>query len=166
MECRATSFQKLGLIALMAFWFALTAFSTGVIFQNAAPPLAVRTAGWIGLVCLVWLFPFLRCFFLQRAVVVVSDDGIDDVRLGFGLIPWRDIVSTSVIYLRNRPQLQLWLRDREGYIQRWSMPRRIMSRVVIAMGYSPFSMNFIFLSPGFKPVADYVTRRVPARSET
>jgi hypothetical protein len=166
MECRATSLQKLGLIALLLVGFGLTAISTGTIFQNATPPLVVRIAGWIGLVGLVLLLPFLRCFFSQRAVVVVSDVGIDDARLGLGLIPWRDIASTSVIYLRNQPKLQLWLRDSRGYMQRWSIPRRVMGRVAIAMGSSPFSMNFLFLTPGFRPVVNYVTRHVPARSET
>jgi len=104
--------------------------------------------------------------FRSGPIVRLSDDGIDDVRLRVGLIPWRDISSVSVYTIRNRPIIQLWLRDADSYLMRWPRWRRALSRLPTSLGYSAFVLDLSFLNPGFGPVYAFISRHVSARSDT
>lgn len=166
MECRSSFSQRLGVLLIIALWGALLVGSLGVIPRWPTPPLLVRAAGWAGLILLVFVFPTLRPLFASRAVVVLNDAGIDDARIGLGLIPWRDIASVSRYEIRGRPYIQFWLRDERAYLERWATWRRIMARAVSGLGYSPLSMNFAGISPSFEPVYAYIKRFVAERSNT
>lgn len=166
MECRATPTQKVLLIGLLAGWAVLMVTATGITSPNAAPPLLIRVSGWLGLIGTAFVVPFAVLVFSRRPVVLLSDAGIDDARLGVGVIPWLDITSVSTLVIRNRSLIQLWLRNERTYLGRWSTLRRMTGRIASAMGYSPFSISLFLLTPGFKPVFEYISRHVEVRTDT
>ena len=75
----------------------------------------------------------------------LSDDGIEDVRLALGFIPWADIASISRYYARgSTPVVELWLHDERAYLGRWSLWRRVLGRLSTAVNCSPFSITYSF----------------------
>jgi hypothetical protein len=166
MECRSSFSQRLGVLLIFVLWGALLVWSLGVISGWPTPPLPVRAAGWAGVILVVFVFPTLRPLFSSRAVVILNDAGIDDARIGLGLIPWSDIASVSRYEIRGRPYIQFWLQDERAYLERWATWRRMVARVVSSLGYSPLSMNFAGISPGFEPVYAYIKRFVAERPNT
>jgi hypothetical protein len=163
MECRSSFAQQLGILMLFLLWVMLIASAMGVIPGWSVPPVPVRVAGWVGVILLALVIPTVRPLFASRAVVILNDVGIDDARIGLGLIPWRDMESVSCYELRGRPAIQFWLRDERSYLDRWAPWRRVLAKAVVALGYSPLSMNFVGISPGFEPVYSYIKRFVAER---
>jgi hypothetical protein len=107
-----------------------------------------RAIGWIGLPCSI-LATFMGLAQLWRgASVVISDTGILDSRLGPFEIAWTDIVAADVVADKGARYLRLTLRDPANYIERMPMTNRMISRVVAAIGLSPFNISFSTLTPG------------------
>jgi hypothetical protein len=163
MECRSSFAQQVGAVVLFALAVVLIVYGIGVIPGWSVPPVPVRAAGWVGVILLALVIPTVRPLFASRAVVILNDVGIDDARIGLGLIPWRDMESVSCVELRGRPQIQFWLRDESSYLERWALWRRVLAKAVVALGYSPFSMNLSGISSEFEPVYSYIKRFVTER---
>jgi hypothetical protein len=150
MECHSTPLQSLGFVALIligggVLWYARDAPGlVGVVMWAGMPLLAM--AGYFG----------LRESFRRGPTLIVSDAGLDDRRLNVGMIPWKDISSVSISYVRSTAFLQIWLRDEAAYVSRWPRWRRAFVPFAKAMGNSPFNSNFSFLTPGIASVSAYI----------
>src|SRR5690242_13222099 len=72
--------------------------------------------GWIGVVVVgAMLVAGLFNFFKSGPMLVISESGIFDVRSGFGLIEWDDIVALGIASVNNQRFIVLQLRDTEKY---------------------------------------------------
>jgi hypothetical protein len=157
-ECSPSSLQRLGIIIL------LSGSIVGMICLISAPPLSIRVVAWAGLVFCVLALPVgLQLVFRKTPTLSVNEQGVLDVRLGVGRIPWDAISSISVVMLSNRPMIQLWLRDENTYLARSTRLLRVFAPFARARGASPFSISPAFLTPGFKQVYEYMLRFAAAR---
>ncbi len=156
MECEPSELQRTLFFSLMLVWFI------AMIFGISAPLIVVRVVAWLGIVIGV---SSLRQIFRKGPTLIINESGIDDKRLGVGQIPWTAISSVSAfkVPFRNKPLIELWLSDESTYVSR--MPRRIrmVAPILKANGHSPFVISMTILTPGFRPVYEYILRFVPAR---
>lgn len=160
MECRASLSQRIAVVVLLTVWATVMAGLAGGFVPSSMPE---RMVGWAGLGFLLLGIPLVRLLFVRQAVITLDDQGLNDTRIGLGLIPWSEISTISFTTLRKRPVIQLWLRHESDYLARLSFIRRMLGHAVRALGASPFSINFSFISPGFVPVRDYMLRHVRAK---
>ena len=147
MECRASPIRTLGLLALDALLLAASA-----VCLLRDEPLA-QLAGLAGLL----LFGFAGLLLLTKGfrrapVVVIDERGIEDRRLGCGVIPWAEIRSIHVRELRSSRFLGLELVDEERYLARLSRWRRVLARGNRKLGFAAFSIGFTGLKPGLDEV--------------
>jgi hypothetical protein len=158
MECQPSELQRTLFFPLMLVWFI------AMTFGISAPPIAVRVLAWLGIVFSVpaaWLG--LKLMFRKGPTLTINESGIDDKRLGVGQIPWTAISSVSAYEVRNKPLIELWLADESTYVSRMPRWQRMYAPIAKATGHSPFVISTTFLTPGFRPVYEYILRFVPAR---
>ena len=128
---------------------------------------ASRALGCVGLALAALLGPrLLRDVFRRGPTIRLTEAGIFDIRLGVGLIPWKDISSVSLFRFGKHALIELWLRDPEAYVRRWRWWQRSLVPGLAARRMSPFNLKFLFLTPGYERAFDYIalfvaTRRTP-----
>lgn len=160
MKCEPSELQRTLFFSLILVWLV------AMIFGISEPPIVVRVVAWLGIVLGVSTAWFgLQQMFRKGPTLIINESGIDDKRLGVGQIPWTAIssVSTYKTLLRTKPLIELWLSDESTYVSR--MPRRIrmVAPILKANGHSPFVISMTILTPGFRPVYEYILRFVPAK---
>jgi hypothetical protein len=127
------------------------------------PGLYERTIGWIGAPWITYLT--LQCVALlirPGPTIVISDTGILDRRLSAREIPWGDIAAMNVVQNRGARYLKLTLRDPIGYFDRMSFLRSLPSRIIYAVGLSPFCITFGGLRPGLDEAYAAITQKLGA----
>jgi hypothetical protein len=167
MECRPTLLQRIGASLLWSAGAAIVVCASVLAYQTDAPYRLLLLGLGLGWVMLALAIPFIGPLVLSaHPTIILSDRGIDDRRFRIGLIPWEDINSVSAYSVSSRPYVQLWLRNEREYLTRWPLWRRSLGRLATAMGYSPFSISFSFLTPGYQPVYDYLGRHAQIRDDS
>jgi hypothetical protein len=101
--------------------------------------------------------------FRKGPTLIINESGIDDKRLGVRQIPWTAISSVSAYEVRNKPLIELWLSDESTYVSRMPRRQRMFAPILKATGHSPFVISMTFLTPGFRPMYEYILRFVPAK---
>ncbi len=150
--------QRTFFFPLMLGWFV------AMIFAINAPPVVIRVVAWFGIVFGVLAAWFgLKLMFRKGPTLIINEFGIDDKRIGVGQIPWTAISSVSAYKVRNKPFIELWLSDESAYIARLSRWQRMYVPIAKATGNSPFVISTTWLTPGFRPVYEYILRFVQAR---
>ena len=158
MECQPSELQRTLFFPLMLVWFV------AMIFGISALPIVVRVVAWLGIVFGVPAAWFgLRLMLRKGPTLTINESGIDDKRLGVGRIPWTAISSVSAYEVRNKPLIELWLSDETAFVSRMPRWQRMYAPIAKATGHSPFVISTTFLTPGFRPVYEYILRFVPAR---
>jgi hypothetical protein len=158
MECEPSELQRTLFFPLMLVWFI------AMIFGISAPPLVIRVVACIGIIFGVFAAWFgLKLMLRKGPTLIINESGINDKRLGVGQIPWTAVSSVSAYEVRNKPFIELWLSDESTYVSRLPRWQRMYAPIVKVTGHSPFVISMTFLTPGFKPVYEYVLRFVPAR---
>jgi hypothetical protein len=159
-ECEPSGLQRTLFFSLILVWLI------AMIFGISEPPVVVRVVAWLGIVIGVSAAWFgLKQMFRKGPTLIVNESGIDDKRLGVGQIPWTAIssVSTYKTLLSTKPLIELWLSDESTYVSRMSRRHRMVAPTLKANGRSPFVISTGILTPGFRPVYEYILRFVPAR---
>jgi len=160
MECEPSGLQRTLFFSLMGVWFI------AMIFGISDPLIVVRVVAWLGIVLGVATAWFgLKQMFRKGPTLIINESGVDDKRLGVGQIPWTAISSVSAFKtpLSNKPLIELWLSDESTYVSRMSRRHRMAAPILKANGHSPFVISMTILTPGFRPVYEYILRFVPAR---
>jgi hypothetical protein len=137
----------------------------GCYYATRDVPVLIQAVGWFGLVFLAWglVILFLQ-FFRRGPTVIIDDSGVLDRRLGVGPIPWSDITSVSITLVRDQRFISLWLRNEKQYLDRIPTWRRGARRLSERMGYSPFALTFIGLTPGLDEAYALLRSRLPERT--
>lgn len=157
MECEPSEIQRTLFVPLLLVWFAAAIFATG------APTTVVRVAAWVAIVIGVLATRFgLQLMFRKGPTLIINEFGIEDKRLGVGQIPWAAVSSVSSYKVRSSPFIELWLSDESAYLSRMPRWKRMAMPIVKATGHSPFVISMSWLTPGFRPVYEYILRFVPA----
>jgi len=110
------------------------------------PSLKACVVGWLGVVlfggCLV--ASILRLF-TKRPVIILSEQGIEDIRWGIGAIPWSEIISIQVETITTRGRehkfLGLRLQNEHVYQAKVSLFKKTALAANRAMGFSFFILN-------------------------
>jgi hypothetical protein len=158
MECQPSELQRTLFFPLMLAWFI------AMIFGISASPIVVRVAAWFGIVFGVAAAWFgLQLMYRKGPTLTINESGIDDKRLGVGQIPWTAISSVSAYEVRNKPLIELWLSDESTYVSRMPRWQRMYAPIAKATGHSPFVISTTFLTPGFRPVYEYILQFVPTK---
>ena len=158
MECEPSELQRTLFFPLILMWFI------AMIFGISAPPIGLRVLAWLGIaigVLAAWLG--IQQMIRKGPTLIINESGIDDKRLGVGQIPWTAISSISAYAVRNKPIIELWLSDESTYVSRLPRWQRMYAPIAKATGHSPFVISMTFLTPGFRPVYEYILRFVQAR---
>ena len=158
MKCEPSELQRTLFFPLILVWFI------AMIFGMSASPVVVRMVSGLGIALGIPAAWFgLQQMFRKGPTLILNESGIDDKRLGVGLIPWTAISSVSAYAIRNRPLIELWLSDESTYVSRLPRWQRMYAPIAKATGHSPFVISMTFLTPGFRPVYEYILRFVQAR---
>ena len=99
---------------------------------------------WIGVIGFgIMLFNLISCFCTDP--VVISDDGIEDKRTGFGLIEAADIIEIGKIEFDNKYRLYVVVNDVTKYKDRLSQHERLAVEKNERLGFSPIMIRFDLL---------------------
>jgi len=99
---------------------------------------------WLGVILFgIMMFNLISCFLTDP--VVISDDGIEDIRNGFGLIETRDIIEIGKIEFGNKYRLYVVVNDFEKYKSRLSQDERASAEQNERLGFSPIMIRFDWL---------------------
>jgi hypothetical protein len=117
------------------------------------PEILSRGVGFTGLVLIgACAVAMLRLFVMWGPLAVVSEEGIWDRSVGYGLIPWEEVRGAVA-----RGQfLSIYVDHPETYVARLPIHRRVLARLNTAMGYEKVLINFTALTPG----ADHAQSRI------
>lgn len=138
--------------------FGLTILMVGVsYFCTTLPGLVPQVFGWLG-VCFFGLGLVIipARFFRSRPEVVIDRRGIEDRRLGIGLIPWEDVIGVSVRAIRSSKFLSVEVSEPGKYLTRYKPWQRQMARANRALGFSEISIAFTGLSPSLAVAWKYI----------
>jgi hypothetical protein len=160
MECHATLARTIGLIVLAV---GMTAVSFLVTWME--DPIAI-VSGWIGTV----FFGLCTGKLVLEAVrggalITISEEGIDDRRHGFGLIPWDDIQAVWIQSMGVNRFLCVGVADPQRYLARLSGLRRMAARANAGLGFSPITLNFTALRPGLDDAMAFIHELCPSADE-
>ena len=132
--------RTLGYVGLSCVMTAASGFCSQI--QNTKAFLA----GWLGVLffggCLV--AAILRLF-TKKPVIILSEDGLEDIRWGTGAIPWFEIVSIQIETIETRGRehsfLGVRLRNERAYQSKVPMLRKAAFAANRALGFSYFILN-------------------------
>ena len=159
MEYRASVPRTLGLAGL-AVGMILGSFYIARNYGESA-----EAVGWTGAVFFtLCLIAILFQLFRRVPTVVIDDLGVLDRRMRIGRISWDDISSVSVQQVRSTHFVSLWLRNEEQYLSHSPNGMRILGRINREMGFSPFSMSFVGLTPGWDDAYARISARISVRA--
>ncbi len=139
----------------------------GVLLLTAMSGLAV----WSGTLAGYWVGGLGLAFFglggvlaLGRELqpgprVVINNQGIEDRRLGTGLIRWREILDVSIRTVQQHPFLCIDLVDPEKQLAKMPLWRRPICRVNRLMGFPEIAIDLHLLEANVDEVWQYVSSR-------
>jgi len=160
MEFRTSIPRTLGVVGLGVLMIALCYYlaRTGVGDD-------VREVGWLGvaffgLALVGWLSQLLR----RGPTVTIDDRGVFDRRMGIGPILWRDIAFISIGQVRRERFMSLWLRNEDQYLSKAPRVKRGLELASRELGFSPFTLSFIGLTPGIDEAYALLRQRIPERA--
>ena len=91
--------------------------------------------------------------------VVINNEGIEDRRLGTGLIRWREILHLSIQTVQSHRYLCIDLVDPEKQLAKMPRWRRPICRANRLMGFPEIAIDLSLLTPTLDQVWEYVSSR-------
>jgi hypothetical protein len=124
---------------------------------SLSPNLFAKAFGWLGAACFAAATVGISLHLFRRdPIVVIDETGVLDTRMGIGHISWQDIVGISVEWVWFVRFVAISLRDEDKYLARAPKWRRLGLQSNRPLGYSPFRINLVGLSPGCNAVYRYM----------
>ncbi|MDQ6803083.1 MAG: hypothetical protein M3041_19950 [Acidobacteriota bacterium] len=122
-----------------------------------------RVVGWAG----VGLFILTTAVAIKRMVaggtpLVFDRAGISFPTGTFGLLPWSEIKSYSVVTARGNDFLALTFNDPERVLARVSAVKRKWALANKGLGFGHWSLTFIGLTPGLDEAVAFISQYVSA----
>jgi hypothetical protein len=122
-----------------------------------------RAAGWIG----VGLFVLTTAVAIKRMIAggtpfVFDRAGISFPTGTFGLLPWSEIKSYSIVTLRGNRFLALTFHDPDRILSRVSAAKRKWALANKGLGFGHWSLSFIGLTPGIDEAVAFINQYVAA----
>jgi hypothetical protein len=117
-----------------------------------------RIAGWLG----IGLFAICTVVLANRVIsgggtpFVFDQAGISFPGGTFGLLPWNEIKSYSVVTIRGNVFLALTFKDPERILSRVSTAKRLGALANERMGWGHWALTFIGLTPGIDEAVAYI----------
>jgi hypothetical protein len=145
--CKVSRLRAAGLFFLCTAVVAVSAFCTTL------PGLGPKVAGWAGVGFFSLGFVAIPAQALRRGPQVVVDAvGIEDRRIGIGVIPWAEIEALSVGDMHGTRLLAVHLREDSPVLERLSPAQRRVGQMNAVLGYPPITLGFVGLEPGMDAV--------------
>lgn len=121
-----------------------------------------RAIGWFGTLffgfaSLVGLVKTIR----GGTVFSFASEGITDHANSI-TIPWNDIEACVVVSVHGSNFIGLVLQDRDRFLARLSMPKRMMARLDERMGCGQWALSFADVSPGIDAALDFIGKHAPS----
>jgi len=158
LEFRHSPKKQLGLAAIgialiVASWYMAT---------HADDPV-YRVVGWAG----VGMFVLTSAVAIQRMITggtpfVFDRAGISFPTGTFGLLPWSEIKSYSIVTLRGNRFLALTFHDPDRILSRVSAAKRKWALANKGLGFGHWSLSFIGLTPGIDEAVAFINQYVAA----
>lgn len=126
---------------------------------------AVEEGGWVmGLIFLA-VFGGLLVFALvkviqHKPVLILSDAGIEDLRLKIGVIPWGEVVRAYELPYLWYKNVQLQVRNPEQFRRKQPMLVRTIGELNVAAGWAPFVLVTANTDTPAKTVVDYIYQQL------
>jgi hypothetical protein len=157
-EFRHSPKKQLGLAVIGVLLFAASFFMA----THEDDPV-YRVVGWIG----VGLFVFTTAVAIKRMVTggtpfVFDRAGISFTTGTFGLLPWNEIKSYSILTVRGNRFLALTFNDPDRILSRVSAAKRKWALANQGLGFGHWSLTFTGLSPGIEEAVAFISLYVPA----
>lgn len=123
-------------------------------------------AGWV---CMVFfgggVLLIVGRVLAKEPPLVLSQAGIEDRRLGAGLVPWSEIADVGLVVVKSRTFLAIELVDEDSLLARLSFWPRLRGRLNRSIGWTPWSISFNDLEPGPEAAMAYVESLLGDRPE-
>jgi hypothetical protein len=122
-----------------------------------------RVFGWFG----VALFVLTTGVAIKRMITggtpfVFDRAGISFPSGTFGLLPWTEIKSFSVVTVRGNRFLALTFNDPDRILSRVSTAKRKWAIANKGLGFGHWSLSFAGVSPGLDDAVAFISQYVPA----
>lgn len=157
LEFRHSPKKQLGLAAIGV---ALVAASFFMATHEDDP--VYRVVGWLG----VGLFVLTTGIAIKRMITggtpfVFDRSGITFPAGTFGLLPWSEIKSYSIVTVRGNRFLALTFHDPDRVLARVSTAKRKWAIANQGLGFGHWSLTFTGLSPGIDEAVAFISQYVP-----
>jgi hypothetical protein len=155
LEFKYSPQKQLGLLIISGVIVALCAF-----VAMTTTDIVHRVLAWIG----VPLFMLCGLVALKRMTgggtpFVFDSTGIVFPGGNFGILPWAEIKSYSLVTLRGNEFLALTFNDPERVLARVSPTKRKMALANAKLGLGHWSLTFIALTPGIQEAMTFIRQR-------
>ena len=151
-EFKRTPQQQLGLMAVgcvvvAASWYLAT----------TTPDPVYRVVGWLG----VGFFALCTVIAGKRLIsggtpFIFDRAGISFPGGNFGLLPWSEVRSYSVVTIRGNVFLALTFNDPARILQRMSTAKRKWALANERLGWGHWALSFIGLTPGIDEAVAFI----------
>ena len=151
-EFKRTPQQQLGLMAVgcvvvAASWYLAT----------TTPDPVYRVVGWLG----VGFFALCTVIAGKRLIsggtpFIFDRAGISFPGGNFGLLPWSEVKSYSVVTIRGNVFLALTFNDPARILQRMSTAKRKWALANERLGWGHWALSFIGLTPGIDEAVAFI----------
>lgn len=152
LEFTASKIKIIGLLILTVMFVGLGIWLTTYEKGSFERLIGFISIGFFGLGFFV-LPPRLK---LSGPALILSREGVEDFRLKVGLIPWTDIEVIRLSQVQTTKFMELHLINPEMYSARLPWNLKLFEQLNRMFHYSPFSITFTELSPGFDQAVNYV----------
>ena len=147
MRCYPSRWKLMGLLGLTSLMVGMSYGCT------RTPGLVPSLVGWSGVAFFGLGFVAFPIMLGRKGPVVVIDEaGIEDRRWKFGVIPWADVRSLSILTIQSTKLLGIDLVEPEKYLARLPRWQRSLASANAWLGFPAFAISFAGLSPGIKEV--------------
>jgi hypothetical protein len=141
----------IGLVLAVGSWFLL----------KTPDDVVDQIFGWFGLV----FFSFCVIIAIKRMIAsgtpfVFDRAGISFPTGSFGLLPWTEIKSYSIVKMRGNQFLSLTFNDPDRVLSRVSAAKRKWALVNKGLGFGHWSLSFAGLSPGLDEAVAFISQHV------
>jgi hypothetical protein len=154
MECYASRKKLLGLFMLTIAMVAAAIYCT--TFDDPISKIIGGTgAAFFGLALIILPARFLR----RGPTVIIDHRGIEDRRLGIGIILWDDIASIDVQSIQSASFIRVEVIDPETYVPWMPWWSRYFARINEQSGFSPINIGFVDLEPDMEEAWKYLQHR-------
>ena len=152
LEFKRTPQQQLG---LMIVGLVLVAASWYLATTTRDP--VYRVVGWLG----VGLFALCTVIAVKRLIsggtpFIFDRAGISFPRGNFGLLPWSEVKSYSVVTIRGNVFLALTFNDPARILARVSAAKRNWALANERLGWGHWALSFIGLTPGIDEAVAFI----------